>query len=133
VKWLGMPELPETETIARDLNAAVSGRTIEKIRVTRPDVLREASPGVLARRVRGARIEKSWRRAKLVILDLSTGDKLLVQPRFTGAMIVDDGSLQRGALDYSTVRFSLDDGRSLHYCDVRRLGTLSLMNEGPVR
>ena len=124
-----MPELPETETIARDLNAAISSRIIEKIRVTRPDVLREASAGVLARRVRGARIEKSWRRAKLVVLDLSTGDRLLVQPRFTGALIVDDGSLQKGALDYSTVRFSLDDGRSLHYCDVRRLGTLALMNE----
>jgi formamidopyrimidine-DNA glycosylase len=124
-----MPELPETETIARDLNAAVSGRIIEKIRITRPDVLREASPGVLARRVRGARIEKSWRRAKLVVLDLSTGDRVLVQPRFTGALIVDDGSLQKGALDYSTIRFSLDDGRSLHYCDVRRLGTVALMNE----
>jgi len=124
-----MPELPETETIARDLNAAISGRTIERIRVTRPDVLREASPGVLARRVRGARIEKSWRRAKLVVLDLSTGYRILVQPRFTGALIVDDGSLAESALDYSTIRFSLDDGRHLHYCDVRRLGTVALMSE----
>ena len=124
-----MPELPETETIARDLNSAISGRIIGRVRITKADVLREASPGVLARRVRGARIEKSWRRAKLVVLDLSNGFRLLVQPRFTGALIVDDGSLDKSALDYSTIRFSLDDGRSLHYCDVRRLGTVALMNE----
>jgi formamidopyrimidine-DNA glycosylase len=124
-----MPELPETETIARDLNRAISGSTIESISVSRPDVLREVTPRQLARRVKGARIEKSWRRAKLVVLDLSTGDRLLVQPRFTGALIVDDGTLDRAVLGYSTVRFDLPDGRALHYCDVRRLGTVALMDD----
>ncbi|HUQ18582.1 MAG TPA: bifunctional DNA-formamidopyrimidine glycosylase/DNA-(apurinic or apyrimidinic site) lyase [Gemmatimonadaceae bacterium] len=124
-----MPELPETETIARDLNASISGSTIESVRVTRPDVLRVVSPRELGRRVRGARIEKSWRRAKLVVIDFSTGDRLLVQPRFTGALIVSDESLDPSALDYSTLHFALEDGRALHYCDVRRLGTVALMDE----
>jgi len=124
-----MPELPETETIARDLNGAISGATIENVRVTRPDVLREVSARELSRRVKGARIERSWRRAKLIVIDLSTADRILIQPRFTGALIVDDGSLDRTLLDYSTLRFTLNDGRVLHYCDVRRLGTVALMNE----
>jgi formamidopyrimidine-DNA glycosylase len=124
-----MPELPETETIARDLDAAISNSIIQAIRVTRPDVLREVSARQLSRRAKGARIERSWRRAKLVVIDLSTGDRLLVQPRFTGALIVSDDSLDRSHLAYSTVRFTLDDGRALHYCDVRRLGTLALMDE----
>ena len=124
-----MPELPETETIARDLDKAISGSIIDSIRVTRPDVLREVSARELSRRVKGARIERSWRRAKLVVIDLSTSDRLLVQPRFTGALIVDDGSLDKSLLAYSTVRFTLVDGRVLHYCDVRRLGTVALMNE----
>jgi formamidopyrimidine-DNA glycosylase len=124
-----MPELPETETIARDLDRSVSGSTIESVSVWRPDVLREVTPRQLARRVKGARIERSWRRAKLVVIDLSTGDRLLVQPRFTGALIVDDGSLDKTLLAYSTVRFALPEGRALHYCDVRRLGTVSLMDE----
>jgi formamidopyrimidine-DNA glycosylase len=124
-----MPELPETETIARDLDRSVSGSTIESVSVWRPDVLREVSPRQLARRVKGARIERSWRRAKLVVIDLSTGDRLLVQPRFTGALIVDDGSLDKTLLAYSTVQFALPEGRALHYCDVRRLGTVSLMDE----
>ena len=124
-----MPELPETETIARDLNAAITGSLIETVRVTRPDVLREVHPRELSKRLKGARIERSWRRAKLIVIDLSTTDRLLIQPRFTGALIVSDSSLDKSALAYSTLRLTLTDGRALHYCDVRRLGTVSLMNE----
>jgi formamidopyrimidine-DNA glycosylase len=83
----------------------------------------------LSRRLKGARVERSWRRAKLIVIDLSTADRLLVQPRFTGALIVNDGSLDKSALSYSTIRLTLADGRELHYCDVRRLGTFALMNE----
>jgi formamidopyrimidine-DNA glycosylase len=124
-----MPELPETETIARDLDAAISGSLIETVRITRPDVLREVSPREFSRRLNGARIERSWRRAKLIVIDLSTADRLLVQPRFTGALIVSDGSLDKSVLAYSTLRLTLGDGRALHYCDVRRLGTVTLMDE----
>ena len=122
-----MPELPETETIARDLHREVSGARITGVRVTKPDVLREVSPRELARRTAGATIARSWRRAKLVVLDLSTGDHLVVQPRFTGALLIDSGSLPDREREYSTVEFALGDGRSIHYRDIRRLGTLSLM------
>jgi formamidopyrimidine-DNA glycosylase len=122
-----MPELPETETIARDLNREVSGARITAVRVTRADVLREVSPNELAERTRDAIIERGWRRAKLVVLDLSTGDHLVVQPRFTGALLIDAGDLPAREREYSTVEFILDDGRSIHYRDIRRLGTLSLM------
>src|SRR5437867_5043497 len=124
-----MPELPETETIARDLNAAISGSVIESVRITRPDVLREVSPRELSRRLKGARIERSWRRAKLIVIDLSTGDRILVEPRFTGALIVADESLHRSATAYSTLRLTLADGRSLHYCDVHRLVTFALTDQ----
>lgn len=124
-----MPELPETETIARDLNAAVAGATITSVKVTKPDVLREAGRTAFTRRLTGARIVGSWRRAKLIVTDLSTGDRLVVQPRFTGALIVQDASTDPAILAYSTLRLSLDDGRFVHYCDVRRLGTVALMNE----
>ena len=82
----------------------------------------------LERRLTGATLVRSWRRAKLVVIDLSTGDRIVVQPRFTGALIVDDGTLDRALIAYSTLVLGLDDGRSLHYCDVRRLGTFSLMD-----
>jgi formamidopyrimidine-DNA glycosylase len=123
-----VPELPETETIARDLDAEISGRTIVSARVAKPDVLREVTPAELVKRVADATITRSWRRAKLVVIDLTTGDRVVVQPRFTGALLIDAGNLAEEERRYSTLELSLDDGRSLHYRDIRRLGTVSLMS-----
>ena len=123
-----MPELPETETIARDLDRRVSGAIIQRVRVDRPDVLREVSPAELSRRLQGATLERAWRRAKLVVLDLSTSDRIVVQPRFTGALLIDDGALPESERRYSTLRLELADGRSVHYRDIRRLGTVTLMD-----
>lgn len=122
-----MPELPETETIARDLDRALSGSMIVSVSVQRADVLREVSAASLSRRTLDARIERSYRRAKAVVIALDTGDRIVVQPRFTGALLIDDGSLPLDALRYVTVSFALDDGRTLAYRDIRRLGTLALM------
>ena len=124
-----MPELPETETIARDLDGAIKGRKITKVSVRKPDVLREVSARSLSARLREAKILRSWRRAKLVVIDLDTSDRIVVQPRFTGALLIEDGSLAPSELNYSTLRMELDDGRALHYADVRRLGTFALMSQ----
>lgn len=123
-----MPELPETETIARDLDREVTGRTITGVEVTRDDVLREVDADALSRRVSGARVSRCWRRAKLVVLELDTGDRIVVQPRFTGALLLDAGDLAAEERRYSTMAFQLDDGRRLHYRDIRRLGTVTLMD-----
>ena len=125
-----MPELPEVETVARDLQRRIAGSRIESVEVSKADVLRVVGARALARRTTGATITRSWRRAKLVILDLSTDDRLVVSLRFTGALLVDDGTLSDEDRRYSTVRWRLADGRVLHYREVRRLGTVSLMNPG---
>jgi formamidopyrimidine-DNA glycosylase len=126
-----LPELPETETIARDLDAEIADCSIVGAVVDRGDVLRELEAADLAHRVIGARILRCWRRAKLVVLDLSTGDRIVVQPRFTGALLLAAGPLPPAEAPYSTLHFRLDDGRDLHYRDIRRLGTVALM--GPAR
>ena len=124
-----MPELPETETIARDLDRAITGSRIIDVRVKRADVLREVDARQLRRRVVGVAIDHAWRRAKLIVLDLSSSDRIVVQPRFTGALLIDDGELPENERRYSTVEFVLEDARSLHYRDIRRLGTVSVMDE----
>ena len=123
-----MPELPETETIARDLDRELRGRAIHAVVVRRADVLREASAGELASRVAGTTITRVWRRAKVVVIDLDSGDHLAVQPRFTGALLLSRGPLDPAHLPYTTLHFELDDGRDLHYRDIRRLGTVALMS-----
>jgi formamidopyrimidine-DNA glycosylase len=123
-----VPELPETETIARDLDREIAGRTIVAVAVRKPDVLREVGAADLRRRITGTSIVRAWRRAKLVILDLDSGERIVVQPRFTGALLIDAGALPADERRYSTLELSLDDGRSLHYRDIRRLGTVALMD-----
>lgn len=123
-----MPELPETETIARDLHAAISGSVISAVVVERPDVLREVGVPELRRRLTGARMERWWRRAKLVVGDLESGDHIVVQPRFTGALLIDDGALPDAERRYSALHLALEDGRRVHYRDIRRLGTVTLMS-----
>ena len=124
-----MPELPETETMARDLDREIAGRTIERVAVHRADVLREVGARELARRTHQVIIRRAWRRAKLVVLDLSTEDRIVVQPRFTGALLLDGGALAESERRFSTVEFALGD-LTLHYRDIRRLGTVTLMSPG---
>jgi formamidopyrimidine-DNA glycosylase len=93
-------------------------------------VLREVDPRQLRRRVVGTVIDHAWRRAKLIVLDLSSKDRIVVQPRFTGALLIDAGELAEHERRYSTVEFVLENERSLHYRDIRRLGTVSVMDEG---
>ena len=123
-----MPELPETETIARDLDAEITGHTIERVTVHRPDVLRDIAPKTFARRLRGASILRCSRRAKLVLIELSTDDRIVVQPRFTGALLLDRGALPESERRFSTVELTLVPALTLHYRDIRRLGTISLMS-----
>jgi formamidopyrimidine-DNA glycosylase len=122
-----VPELPEVETIARDLDGAVRGATITAVYVHRADVLRECTARTLGLRLRRTTFERFWRRGKFAIADLSTGDKLVVSPRFTGALLVEAGAFRRSAADHTAIQFRLGDGRTLRYRDVRRLGTVSLM------
>ena len=62
------------------------------------------------------------------MLDLDSGDRLVVQPRFTGALLLDAGDLPESERRFSTLDLRLDDGRRLHYRDIRRLGTVALMS-----
>jgi formamidopyrimidine-DNA glycosylase len=122
-----VPELPETETIARDLDRLLVGRRIADVRVVRPDVLRVASAEELGRRCRGAGISRVWRRAKCVVIDLDSGDALLIQPRFTGVLLLEaPGS--RIEDPYLAVEWTTDDGGSFRYRDIRRLGTVTLLD-----
>jgi formamidopyrimidine-DNA glycosylase len=127
-----VPELPEVETIARDLEGLIRGATIESVRVPRPDVLREHSKRTFEKKLTGVTLEHFWRRGKYVIADLSSGDRLVVSPKFTGAFLVEArGRRGAGALgksDYTCIAFDLDDGRLLRWRDVRRLGTVVLMS-----
>lgn len=132
-----MPELPETETIARDLDVALRGAIIRTTNVARSDVLRGAA---LCRpdtpRYAGRPITRVYRRAKAVVIEFESGNRFVVVPRFTGALLLSrephpellrQPRVMPAPHPYVCVQFLLTDGRSLQYVDVRRLGTLALL------
>jgi formamidopyrimidine-DNA glycosylase len=121
-----VPELPETETLARDLNASLVGRVIAAVECLHADVLRGVSARALPRKLTGRAFRRVWRRAKAVVLDLDEATHLVVVPRFTGGLLLRTA----GAPDdrYDAIRFRLSDGTSLAYRDVRRLGTVSVVD-----
>ncbi len=121
-----MPELPETETLARDLDASLVGRVIARVEVPHADVLRAIGPRSVSRRLSGRVVRRVWRRAKAVVLDLGDDLRIVVVPRFTGGLLIRGA----GAPDdrYDAVRFRLADDATLAYRDVRRLGTVSVLD-----
>lgn len=123
-----MPELPEVETIARDLHDAVAGARIAGVSVFRRDVLRECTPRSLAARTTGASIARWWRRAKHAVADLSNGERIVISPRFTGSVLIETSGWTAGRRDYTVLAFALADGRAMRYRDVRRLGTVTLLD-----
>ena len=122
-----MPELPEVETIVRDIRPALLGRRLDRVSLSHDDVLRGVSRRRLLQGLRGSTVRDVFRRAKHAVIDLGER-RLVVQPGMTGSLIVHDRALARDERRYAVLRAALDDGRELVYRDVRRLGTLLLLD-----
>jgi formamidopyrimidine-DNA glycosylase len=122
-----MPELPEVETIVRDIRPALVGRTIRQAKLSHDDVLRGVSRRRLIRRLTGGTIRGVFRRAKHAVLELES-DRLVIQPGMTGSLVVHRKPLTAEEAKYAVLRLTLDRGGELVYRDVRRLGTILLLN-----
>jgi formamidopyrimidine-DNA glycosylase len=127
-----MPELPEVETVARDLQRWVAGATIRDATVLWDRTIRHPQPpDRFVAEIRGAGIRRVGRRAKTVLLSLTDGRVLSVALRMTGALIVAPPGAP--ADPYARVVFELDDGRQLRYRDVRKFGRIGLWPGGGLR
>jgi len=123
-----VPELPEVETIAADVRPHLEGATIRRARILKPDVLRKIRRPAFERGVTGRRIVAVGRRAKHLVITLDDGARIIIQPRMTGAMLVDDDPDP-----YTVLRLELDTGCVARFRDVRRLGTIHLLREAAWR
>jgi formamidopyrimidine-DNA glycosylase len=122
-----MPELPEVETIRRDLLPVLRGRAFTHVWVS-PDALRlvQAPPlADFARLLPGRRIEDISRRGKFLVFHLSGGLYLVVHLRMTGALLHRPSSAPPDR--YVRAVLSLDDGSELRFSDLRKFGALWLV------
>jgi formamidopyrimidine-DNA glycosylase len=140
-----MPELPEVESLVRDLTPTVVGRTIQRVTVYK-EKLFNAAPGLTLEDLFGRRIERIWRRGKLTIWELSDGLSLVVHLKLAGQIVhlgPDGTELAHGGHPVpmwgsplphksSHVLFCLDDGSIMYLTDIRQFARLHLMPHSEV-
>lgn len=115
-----MPELPEAETIARQLQRQLAGRTLGRVRLTRTDIV-HGDPRPLAKLLPGRRVGRVSRQAKRVILALDGGIELVFRLGMTGRMIV--RPCDEPVAKHTHLRIKIDGTcNELRFCDPRRFG-----------
>ena len=119
-----MPELPEVETIVRDLRPHLVGATVAAVEVGHPSVVRHPGLAEFLRALPGRRIERCQRRAKFIALRLDGPGSLFVHLGMSGTLTLDRPEVP--ARPHTHVRLRLGSGAELRYVDPRRFGRLML-------
>ena len=121
-----MPELPEVETVVRDLRAhALEGAVIREVAVRWPRTVAGMSPAVFAKSLKGRTVVAASRRAKYIVLDLGSGDHVLIHLRMTGKLHFAVADEPVGKHDHVVITFT--DGRRLVFNDTRKFGRLQFV------
>ena len=118
-----MPELPEVETIRRQLAPHLEGRTLLDVEILDWRWTRPQDPATVADGLRGQEVQRVGRAGKYLVWELSDERFLLVHLRMTGALLFDPDADPL----HTRVRMRLDDGHRLIYVDPRRFGTGHLL------
>jgi formamidopyrimidine-DNA glycosylase len=120
-----MPELPEVETIRRQLcTAGVPERMIENVSILWPRTVEPLDPEAFNSKVLGKTIETVSRHGKWLIFELNGIDNLLVHLRMTGGFYLSEGLVTTGPHDRAV--FELSGGLNLHFRDPRKFGRMRL-------
>lgn len=124
-----MPELPEVETIRRDLAPLLVGRTITRVRI-HPGAERLAvthAPRALERTLTGRRVDALERQGKYLLARLDDGRTWVLHLRMTGSLV--HGALDAPPHRFERARVDLDDGTSLRLNDLRKFATWHLVED----
>ncbi len=118
-----MPELPEVETIKRELEKTVLGKRITEVCVHNPKVIREPGVEEFKKGLAGATIKNILRRAKVLILELSNGKSLVIHLKMTGQLVYP------GKGGSARVVFRLSGAKALDFNDQRLFAELRLLDD----
>ncbi len=139
-----MPELPEVETIIRDLNKKVLNRAFIDVWTDFPGTVRKPEDfEQFKKEIRGKKIQRIWRRGKNIIFNLSENRSLLIHQKLTGHLLLGKwgfsegkwippaGPLAEKINTYIHLLFTLDNGQMLALSDLRKFAKVELWdNEG---
>jgi len=120
-----MPELPEVETVVRNLRqAGLENRRLRSVRVNWNRIITGCSARTFAARIKNRTILAIGRRGKFIIIRLSGNNTLLIHLRMTGQFTLTAPTAPRAGHAHIVLR--LDDGRELRYLDTRKFGRWQL-------
>ncbi|HZP95345.1 MAG TPA: bifunctional DNA-formamidopyrimidine glycosylase/DNA-(apurinic or apyrimidinic site) lyase [Candidatus Limnocylindria bacterium] len=120
-----MPELPEVETIARQLRRLVVGRRIADFESYWHRLTEPMPPAHVAARLAGRRIASVGRRGKFVVLELDSAEALIVSLRMTGKLLFRTGDAPDDPHTRALLRFR--DGTLLRFADTRKFGRMAIV------
>ena len=124
-----MPELPEVESVRRQLEPTLVGRRFERVTIDDGRLVRPYDPAAVAAELEGERVAGVARRGKYLVVRFESGRVLLIHLRMTGSLLhLSGGSLPDDPHRRAVV--GLDDGSAVAYRDVRRFGTWLLLEPG---
>jgi formamidopyrimidine-DNA glycosylase len=124
-----VPELPEVETIRRDLEPLIVGRRVARVRI-HPGAERLAvtdAPRALARALTGRRVDAVGRHGKYLLLRLDDGRTWVMHLRMTGSLVHAQASAPPHR--FERARIDLDDGSTLRLNDLRKFATWHLVDD----
>ncbi|HEY8477943.1 MAG TPA: bifunctional DNA-formamidopyrimidine glycosylase/DNA-(apurinic or apyrimidinic site) lyase, partial [Chloroflexota bacterium] len=123
-----MPELPEVESLRRDLLRLLPDLVLVGVEIRYPPIVARPSPEEFCRRVEGRRVLDVGRRGKLLLLRLDSGETAALHRRMTGNLLLTQPT---EPVDHHVhAVFRLADGRQLRYRDPRKFGRLALLTPG---
>lgn len=125
-----MPELPEVETVARDLRPLIVGATIVGVRCSWARTLRSHLPAAFAGDIAGRRVEAVGRRAKLLVIELSGEMAVTIHLKMTGQLFVVPAGTPVDP--YVRLVLELADGREVRFRDIRKFGKIGLYGRDPI-
>lgn len=120
-----MPELPEVETVCRSLRQTVLHTEIEEVQVYLPRLVQQPEVEVFSQCLSGDSFTAVRRRGKYILLDLASGQTLVVHLRMTGKLLYLAADVPREKHTHVIITFI--DQHTLCYNDVRQFGTLHLV------
>lgn len=123
-----MPELPEVQTVASELQERLPGRVVEAVEVLWPRTIGHPAPDLFASALAGERIAAVDRRAKYVRIRLDGDAYLLVHLRMTGRITIEPAAAPRD--HYTRLVLRLDGGDELRFADTRKFGRWYLIGAG---
>ena len=119
-----MPELPEVETIRRELEREVVGKKIKSVEVTGKRSIRRQTPAEFVAKLEGVKIAGAQRKGKYLLLPLDTGDVLVIHLRMSGQLL---RAAPKDPVDKHThVTFTFTQGGQMRFVDPRTFGELFL-------